>query len=92
MERSVCPSCKVVNVPAGHTCFDCAYQTPQDRQNAYETGETMLRASLMSLRDRFAMAALSTTSADEAPSKFFTNMAYEWADLMLESRQLPESG
>ncbi len=68
MERAICPSCGVVNVPAGNVCFDCCYKSPQDRQDAYETGETMLRSSLITLRDRFAMVALQGDLASESES------------------------
>jgi len=110
MERATCPSCKNVNVPAGHVCIDCYIRTPQDRQDAWERADAARQQHVESLRDKFAMSVLPTVILGSerggneehgtafvgpvSPDSFYTDRAYAWADLMLESRKkpLPESG
>lgn len=110
MERQLCAKCQLVNVPANHICFDCWGITPQQRQNRWEESERFSDHLKMKLRDAFAMRILPTVilesdrgGSDEhgaacvgpvAPDAFYTDRAYAWADLMLESRKkpLPESG
>jgi len=104
MERVDCPQCKNVKVPAGHVCVDCAFPSPQDRQDWSEHQQQELRSLRETLRDKFAMAAMPIVSRDHTcdedgwfetisePSLERTQEAYAWADLMLKARVLPESG
>lgn len=95
MTYVVCPKCQNPNVMVpepNRICFDCAYRTPEERNQRWETLERCLQQSQRSLRDEFAMRAMVAIVAGEAPNKHFTDLAYEWADLMLKSRVLPESG
>ncbi len=90
MEKRACPKCGIV-CAGYYICLQCTSVDPQHAQRMFEEVLERERLLLLDLRDKFAMAALTAVAADEAPGEFFTNMAYEWADLMLKSR-LPESG
>lgn len=81
-------------------CFDCQYPTAQSRSTAAYAMRHNLALAAESLRDRFAMAALSSTlsilnyefGTNGIPNQYaslqgLTHKAYEIADAMLIARE-----
>lgn len=81
----LCHLCNVVMVPAGTICITCAEPDPQRRQDYVERLKQDVNAARKSLRDGFAMAALSVD--DSSGPEEQAASAYDVADAMLAERE-----
>lgn len=105
MTHVACPECKAVRVPAGNICFDCAFRTPQERQQRFEEEAWRLERARATQRDRFAehaMGAMVTALMLRMDEPLLVGVlrgagvlaasAYQLADAMLEGREAAQKG